>query len=95
MSVGDLSGMKNQDLVELLGVGESEAEAILKSTLKAIEEGSIELAVEEDEDLVSASAVPAYKGLLESGAEEEKAGKDKFSDAEKRLREELAAFKIK
>ena len=95
MSVGDLSGMKNQDLVELLGVGESEAESILKSTLKAIEEGSIELAVEEDEDLVSASAVPAYKGLLESGVEEEKAGKDKFSDAEKRLREELAAFKIK
>ena len=53
------------------------------------------MAVEEDEDLVSASAVPAYKGLLESGVEEEKAGKDKFSDAEKRLREELAAFKIK
>ena len=51
--------------------------------------------VEEDEDLVSASAVPAYKGLLESGVEEEKGGKDKFSDAEKRLREELAAFKIK
>ncbi len=95
MSVGDISGLKAQDLVELLGIGESEAEAILQSTLKAIEEGSIELAVEEDEDLVSASAVPAYKGLLESGVEEEKGGKDKFSDAEKRLREELAAFKIK
>ncbi|MDC0255310.1 transcription termination factor NusA [Bacteriovoracales bacterium] len=95
MSIGDLSGLAASDLVDLLGVKETEAEKIVKNTISSIEEGKVELAVEEDEDLVSASAVPAYKGLLDSEAEDDKSGKDKFSDAEKRLREELAAFKIK
>jgi N utilization substance protein A len=95
MSVGDLSGLKVDELMDLIGVGQVEAENIVTNTLKAIEEGEVELAVEEDHDLVSASAVPAYKGLLNAEKDDEKSDKDKFSDAEKRLREELAAFKIK
>jgi N utilization substance protein A len=95
MSVGDLSVLKVDELMDLIGVGQVEAEKIVTNTLKAIEEGEVELAIEEDGDLVSASAVPAYKGLLNAEKYGEKSEKDKFSDAEKRLREELAAFKIK
>ena len=36
MSVGDLSGLKSQDLVDLLGIGEGEAEAILRIHLKRL-----------------------------------------------------------
>ena len=59
-----------------------------------IEKGEINLQVDEEEELVSASAIPAYHGKIEK-SEDGETDEEKFSDAERRLREELAAFKLK
>lgn len=95
MSIGDLAAMDAATLAQYLHGNESDAAQILKDTHEAIEKGTINLEGDEEE-LVSASAVPAYKGLLDKHKEDKTGGeKDKFSDAERRLREELAAFKLK
>ena len=98
-AIGDLSVMEASDLCEMLGINDEEAGNILSATLKTIEEGSANLQPEEEDELVSASAEPQYVGLLgdgeEASGEQEEGGADKFSDAERRLREELAAFKLK
>lgn len=96
MAIGDLAAAEPQDLIDLLDVEESEAQEMIKATLTAIEDGTIDLSAEEEEELVSASAVPAYKGFIDKEHREgDQEGQDKFSDAERRLREELAAFKLK
>jgi N utilization substance protein A len=94
MSVGDLASLEAQTLADILHTQLPDGEAILKATQEAIEKGDLNLQADEEE-LVSASAVPAYRGLIEKHKEEKLDGKDKFSDAERRLREELAAFKLK
>ena len=67
----------------------------MDKTLKAIDDGSVSLQPEEEEELVSASATPQYVGILADEEQSEEGGPDKFSDAERRLREELASFKLK
>jgi N utilization substance protein A len=94
MSIGDLSALEASVLADILHTQPADGEAILKSTHDAIAKGDLNLNVDEEE-LVSASAIPAYRGLIEKHKEEKLEGKDKFSDAERRLREELAAFKLK
>jgi N utilization substance protein A len=52
------------------------------------------------EEIISASAVPQANSLVKRNAPGGPSGStagssDKFSEAEKRLREELAAFKLK
>lgn len=94
-AIGDLTVMEVSQIAAMLEVEESEAQVIVDNTLKAIEGGEVSLQPEEEEELVSASATPQYVGILageESGDENDP---DKFSDAERRLREELAAFKLK
>jgi N utilization substance protein A len=93
--IGDLAGMEKEQLMELLSIEESDAEEILKATHDAIEKGEISLQIDEEEELVSASAIPAYHGKIEKSAGEGETDEEKFSDAERRLREELAAFKLK
>lgn len=96
MGIGDLSVLEPVALAQVLGILPPQAEQILAETHKAIEEGVVEMQVEDDEDIVSASAVPAYHGLIDESEDSEMpAGDNKFSEAEKRLREELAAFKLK
>lgn len=94
MSVGDLSAISTEDLSDLLEVTEDEAKTLIDQTHARIEAADIQLQPEEEEEIVSASAIPAYSGMLRESATEEDDG-EKFSDAEKRLREELAAFKLK
>ncbi len=96
-AIGDLVAQSPEELSALVECSEEEAIAIIKSATDAIEAGSIQLEPQEDEEIVSASAVPAYKGMLKQEGKEEKDedGKDKFSETERRLREELAAFKLK
>lgn len=94
MSIGDLAALEAATLAGILHGTEADAATILKDTHEAIEKGIISLE-DDQEELVSASAVPAYKGLLDKHKEDKGDGKDKFSEAEKRLREELAAFKLK
>ncbi len=96
MSLGDLISAEKEFLVELLSVDESEVDSILSAVNKAVEAEEVSLTLEEEEDLVSASAVPAYNGLLDKSQNEDgPTEEEKFSEAEKRLREELAAFKLK
>ncbi len=94
-AIGDLSVQSKEDLASALEMSEDEAQKIIDSTLKAIEEGNVQLQPEEEDELVSASAVPAYVGLIRNETESDEESRDKFSEAEKRLREELAAFKLK
>lgn len=94
MSIADLAAMDAEVLAGILSGNVADATQILKDTHDAIEQGTINLA-DDEEELVSASAVPAYKGLLDKHKEGEVDEKDKFSEAERRLREELAAFKLK
>ena len=96
MSVSDLVGQTSEWLVESLEISKADADIILKNTLEAIDAGTIVLEPKEEEEMISASAIPAYKGMVEKEASEEDKGEHgKFSEAERRLREELAAFKLK
>jgi N utilization substance protein A len=95
-ALGDLTVMGSEELAELLDMEAAEAQGILDVIMKSIEDGSVELQPEEDDELVSAAAEPRYVGILEEGSEagDEEDG-DRFGEAERRLREELAAFKLK
>ena len=96
MGLNDLASLLPENLKDMLNIEEKEAEALLEATKNFMKESDSPLQTEEEEELISASAVPAYKGILEKqnvhGKDDEQS---KFSDAEKRLREELAAFKLK
>jgi N utilization substance protein A len=94
-AIGDISVMEATQLAEMLEIEEADAKVIIDSTLKAIESDEIILQPEEEEELVSASATPQYVGILAQDEGLDDNDPDKFSDAERRLREELAAFKLK
>ncbi len=95
VAVGDLTVMDSSELARILGVGAQDAQKIIDDTLAAVDAGSINLQPEEEEELISASAVPSYRGFIEKKDDDDSEGADKFSEAERRLREELAAFKLK
>ena len=96
MSLGDLISTDVSELSQVLHINSELAQEIVDKATKGIEEETVKVAAEEDEELVSAYAIPAYSGILgkEKKEEEEESG-EKFSEVEKRLREELAAFKLK
>ena len=96
MLIGDLVILEADQLNIMLDIEVPHAQSIIDETSKLIADAAVELEPEMEEEFVSASAVPTYKGMIEakkSGDGED--GENKFSDAERRLREELAAFKIK
>jgi N utilization substance protein A len=96
LSVSDLVGQTSESLVDSLEISKEDADTILKNALDRIEAGSIVLEPKEEEEMISASAIPAYKGMVEKERnEDDKNEEGKFSEAERRLREELAAFKLK
>ena len=97
MNLGDLVSSEAEEISQVLHVAVDSAQAIIDAANKAIESGDVEVAAKEDEELISASAVPAYSGLLDKqdGKSGDEASGEKFSEAEQRLREELAAFKLK
>ena len=94
-AIGDLTVMEAATMAEMLEMPESEAQIIIENAVKAIESESVNLQPEEEEELVSASATPQYVGILSDEGSTDENDPDKFSDAERRLREELAAFKLK
>ncbi len=93
-AIGDIAAAEAAELAELLEVDEEQAAGIISDTIAAIDAGEIQFQADEEEELVSASAVPAYHGIINKEQSDEES-QDKFSDAERRLREELAAFKLK
>lgn len=103
VAISDLRKLGIEEIKKILGNEEEYADKIVEE-LEA-KPASSEVFTEEiemEEDVISASAVPGQsvgttnlgqKG--ETSSEEEGNNDDKFSEAEKRLREELAAFKLK
>ncbi len=98
MSIIDLSASQPEDVVKLLSCENDEAVKLIESAASAIENEEINNEPEEEAEIISASAVPSAKmGMIKESASAESSEEDgdKFSDAERRLREELAAFKLK
>lgn len=98
MSIIDLSAAEAEEISRAIECSVEDAAAIIADAVAAIENPEIENEPNEEDEIISASAVPSQRmGMIKdsapAGAEGEDA--DKFSDAEKRLREELAAFKLK
>lgn len=98
MSIVDLSAAEVEDVKKVLNCSDEEANKFIEAASSAIENEDIANEPEEEAEIVSASAVPSRMGYIsnkESAATEAGEDADKFSDAERRLREELAAFKLK
>lgn len=97
MSVIDLSASEVEDIQKIVNCSEAEAHALRNAAGVAIEDENIANEPSEEAEIVSASAVPSKMGYISSseGKADRDDDEDKFSDAERRLREELAAFKLK
>jgi transcription termination/antitermination protein NusA len=97
MSIVDLSAATAEEVTRITGKQIVDSQAFIDLASKALDDESIKPDIEMGEEIISASAVPTNNGLLKKGAAPAAPGTDasKFSDAEKRLREELAAFKLK
>ena len=95
MSVNDLKNIQAYEFAKLTGVTPDSAEKILNMAAAGMSAGTIKGSVEEDEEIITASAVPAQSGFIQKERMMDgDDGLNKFSEAEKRLREELAAFKL-
>lgn len=98
MSIIDLSAAEVEDIQKMSSKSAEDSLALKTAAAAAVEAGEIALEPEEDEEIVSASAIPnEQSGLLQrrDNKQEGDDSSEKFSEAERRLREELAAFKLK
>lgn len=98
MSIVDLSASEASDLSKMAGITLDLAKTIVAEASAAIESGSVKSEPEEDEEVISASAVPHAREAYyqpNSSSNRTQIDADKFSEAERRLREELAVFKLK
>lgn len=99
MSIIDLSATEVSDVKRFLEVDDEAAAAIIASASSAIENDEIENEPTEDTEIISASALPSERmGITNNqrtSSDDNNESDDKFSEAERRLREELAAFKLK
>ena len=95
MSVTDLLALERDEIGRICNFTEEIAQGVKDKVHAAVEAGGIEL-VPEEEEIVSASAASNKLGFKQDqfslGKVDEKG---KFQEAERRLREELAAFKLK
>ncbi|MAZ48881.1 MAG: transcription termination/antitermination protein NusA [Halobacteriovoraceae bacterium] len=98
MSVVDLSASEVGDIAKIMEIENEAAQTMIAAAAAAIENPDIQNEPEEEDEIISASAVPsARQGMIADDSQSGKSEDDgeKFSDAERRLREELAAFKLK
>ena len=100
MSIVDLSAAAAEDIARFLGKSVADAKNMVEAAAAALEDESIKSDLDENAEIISASAVPNQTGFKRSEKTESTAAKkdtdvNKFSEAERRLREELAAFKLK
>jgi transcription termination/antitermination protein NusA len=98
MSIVDLSATEVADIQSMLSLQAEDAQKIITIASEGVENPEIANEPEEEAEIVSASAVPSARMSMikKTGMESDEDGDgDKFSDAERRLREELAAFKLK
>jgi N utilization substance protein A len=97
MSIIDLSAAEPELIARISGRSVADAKALVAQAAEALENPEIKSDIEMEGEIVSASAVPQQNAMVRrdrAGTAAAPAG-DKFSDAERRLREELAAFKLK
>lgn len=102
MSVVDLSAAVPEEITRVTGLNVVEARTLIANAASAIEKGEIKLEAEASEEIVSASAIPGQQGFQRKDnrmptqdGTNANVDTNKFSEAERRLREELAAFKLK
>ncbi len=98
MSIVDLAAIEADDLAKKLMVDINQAQNLKDAAVAGIEDENIANEPESEEEIISASAMPSAAGRMEQSVSQSgEKGEDvnKFSDAERRLREELAAFKLK
>jgi N utilization substance protein A len=98
MSVVDLSGAQPEDVSRYLGKSVDDAKAMIQVASDALDDDNIKKDLDENAEIISASAVPNQSGFKRSersATEKKSDDATKFSEAERRLREELAAFKLK
>lgn len=104
MSIIDLSAAEADLIARITGRTAADGKAMVAMAVAALENPDIKADLEMESEIVSASAVPQANSLVKrdrpasapgGGVPGGAASSDKFSDAEKRLREELAAFKLK
>ena len=97
LSVADLASLEASALRDILAFSEEQATGLLEKTRECMDGDDIKLHPEEDEELIAAHATPAYKGTVRRDREKKADGEgpDKFVEIERRLREELAVFKLK
>lgn len=98
MSLVDLSAAEVEDVERITEKPVDEVKALIAAAAAALENDAIANEPEAEEEIISASAIPSHeKGYIKNPDEaqsKEESG-DKFSEAEQRLREELAAFNLK
>ncbi len=98
MSIIDLSAADIDEIRRIIACNEEEAKNYKELASQAVEEASLQLDLDEGEEIISASAIPGEGAYQSDGSTRAGSGADdahKFSEAERRLREELAAFKLK
>ena len=97
MSIVDLSAAAPEEIARYLGKSADDAKAMVDIAAAALEDENIKTDLDEDAEIISASAVPNLTGFRKTERSDAPRGDDvtKFSEAERRLREELAAFKLK
>ena len=101
MSIIDLSASTPENIARYLGKSVADAQTMIDTAAAALEDENIKSDLDENAEIISASAVPNQTGFKRSERAEgttavkKEVGGDKFSEAERRLREELAAFKLK
>src|SRR5690606_41648301 len=97
MSIIDLSAATPEDIARYLGKSIDDAKTMIEVASAALEDENIKTDLSEDAEIISASAVPNQTGFRRTERNDAPKGDDltKFSEAERRLREELAAFKLK
>lgn len=97
MSIVDLSAASADDVARYLGQSATDAQVMIDGARLALSNPDIKADVDESAEIVSASAVPNQSGFKNTEKQEVRKDSDlsKFSEAERRLREELAAFKLK
>lgn len=100
MSVADLLDMSVDDISRVTDLDEQASTELHAKIHEQADAGTINIVIEEDDEFISASAIPSTPGYISDGqGDRDQASndseKDKFSEAERRLREELAAFKLK
>lgn len=98
MSIVDLSAATPEDVARYLGKSVADSKIMIEGAASALDDENIKSDIEENAEIISASAVPNQTGFKRTErSDSARKGDDvsKFSEAERRLREELAAFKLK